>query len=132
MVAQGLYDKARRGRKLSQKEIRLIEGYAERMVGLVGTDSVEVEVNVGELKNLAIHLPQELLLQTDSAEIVKKGEWLVDTITGCVVGKCGRTLTLVPNPIVLVNDLAREIRKSVLGCRGVREKTATRVPATDS
>jgi hypothetical protein len=108
-TAQALYRKAKRGRKLSGKEIRLIEYYAGRMVETVGREPIELDIDPARLDNMSIDLQPETVLQGDRARIVRRGKWLTDEVTDCVVGKCERTVTLVPNPVVLVNDLARVV-----------------------
>jgi len=112
-TAQALYRKAKRGRRLSTKEVNLIQYYAGRMLETVGRDPLELDIDPDRLDNVSIDLPPETVLQGDRARIVKRGKWLTDEVTDCVVGKCERTVTLVPNPVVLVNDLVRALSSVV-------------------
>ena len=108
-TAQALYRKAKRGRRLSTKEISLIEYYAGRMLETVGRDPLELDISPSRLDNVSIDLPPETVLQGDRARIVRRGKWLTDEVTDCVVGRCEETLTLYPNPVILVNDLVRAL-----------------------
>lgn len=98
------------GRRLSRKEIVLMENFAVRMRDLVGDGNVEVRVPLDSLARTRVPIPPELLLHGSRAELVVKGVWLADTVTGTVVGKYADgpdTLTLFPNSVILVTDLAR-------------------------
>jgi hypothetical protein len=91
-----------------------VEGFATRMRELVGTRTVDVEVPAGLLAKTRIPIPPELVLHGERAVITLRGRWLADTVSGGVVGKYADgsdTLTLFPNPVVLVNDLARMLRR---------------------
>jgi hypothetical protein len=114
VTAQSLYRKAKEGRRLTPAEAVAIGGFATRMRELVGTQVVEVAVSAGVLAGARIPIPPELVLHGDRAVIILKGMWLADTVTGSVVGRYvdgPDTLTLFPNPVVLVNDLSRVLRK---------------------
>lgn len=114
VVAAKLYKKAKNGRRMSQAEIKMLEGFAERMVKLVGRDEIVVKANRGRMGGTVIDLSPELLIQGDVATLVVRGCWLVDSVTDRCVGKfdeCGETLTLFPNPVALVGDIARVIGK---------------------
>ena len=114
MTAQKLYRKAKAERKLTSAEVVAIEGFAIRMRELVGTQAVNVKVSAGLLAGSRIPIPPELVLHGDRAVITPRGLWLADTVSGGVVGRYADgtdTLTLFPNPVVLVNDLARVLRK---------------------
>jgi hypothetical protein len=108
-TAQALYRKAKGGRRLSVKEVKLIDYYAKRMVETVGLDPLELDINPDRLDNVSIDLQPETILQGDRARIVKRGKWLTDEVTDCVVGRCEQTVTLYPNSVVLVNDLVRAL-----------------------
>jgi hypothetical protein len=85
-----------------------------RMKDLVGDGNVEVRVPAGALSGRVVHIPPELLLHGNRAELTLKGPWLADTVTGTVVGKYvsgPETLTLFPNSVILVTDLARLLRR---------------------
>ena len=112
-TAQALYRKVKKGRRLSRKEISLIEYYAGKMVDLVGTESLELNINPSRLENVSIDLQPEVVLNGDRARIVKRGRWLTDEVTDCVVGKCEETVTLYPNSVVLFNDLVRALYSAV-------------------
>jgi hypothetical protein len=114
VTAQNLYRKAKTGRRLSPAEIRMVERFAGRMKDLVGDGNVEVRVPAGALSGRVVHIPPELLLHGNRAELTLKGPWLADTVTGTVVGKYvsgPETLTLFPNSVILVTDLARLLRR---------------------
>jgi len=114
VTAQNLYRKAKRGRRLTRGEMAAVEGFATRMRELVGTRTVDVEVPAGLLAKTRIPIPPELVLHGERAVITLRGRWLADTVSGGVVGKYADgsdTLTLFPNPVVLVNDLARMLRR---------------------
>lgn len=114
VTAQILYRKAKTGQRLSSREILLVEKFATRMRDLVGEENMEVGLSAETLSGARVPIPPELLLHGDRAVITLKGVWLVDTVTGSVVGRYADgpdTLTLFPNPVVLVNDLSRVLRK---------------------
>ena len=114
VTAQNLYRKAKGGRRLTAAEVVAIEGFAVRMRDLVGTHSLEVSIPLRVLAGSRILIPPELVLHGDRAVITLRGLWLADTVTGLVVGKYVNgpdTLTLFPNPIALVNDLARMLKR---------------------
>jgi hypothetical protein len=90
-----------------------VEGFATRMRELVGTHTIDVAVPAGLSAKTRIPVPPELVLHGDRAVITLRGKWLADTVSGGVVGKYADgsdTLTLFPNPVVLVNDLARLVK----------------------
>lgn len=114
MTAQILYRKAKTGQRLSSREIVLVEKFATRMRDLVGEENMEVGLSAETLSGARIPIPPELLLHGDRAVITLRGRWLADTVSGGVVGKYADgsdTLTLFPNSVVMVNDLARVLRK---------------------
>ena len=114
MTAQKLYRKAKAGRKLTSDEVVEIERFAIRMRELVGTHTLVVSIPLRVLAGSRIPIPPELVLHGDRAVITLRGLWLADTVSGGVVGRYADgtdTLTLFPNPVVLVNDLARVLRK---------------------
>lgn len=91
-----------------------MEGFAVRMRDLVGTHTREVSIPLRVLAGARVPIPPELVLHGDRAVITLKGVWLADTVSGGVVGKYANgpdTLTLFPNPVVLVTDLARVLRR---------------------
>lgn len=109
-VAVNLARKAKKNRRLSQYEMQAIERFANEMVKVVGTKSVVVKAKREKFKQ--IKLPEELLVNGDSAELIARGKWLVDTVTERCVGKWddgGELLTVFPNPVVLVTDAARMV-----------------------
>ena len=113
VTAQNLYRKAKTGRRLSPKEIEMVERFAGRMRDLVGDENIEVRVPAGVFAKQAVLIPPELLLHGSRAELTLKGTWLADTVTETVVGKYVTgpdTLTLFPNPVILVTDLARVLK----------------------
>lgn len=111
VIAQNLYRKAKTGRRLSPKEVMLVRQYASRMRETVGEDNIKVVLPSDILPGTQITVPPELLLHGDRAILVMKGTWLADTVSGLVVGKLTHgTLTLFPNSVILVNDLARLLR----------------------
>ena len=88
----------------------MVERFAGRMKNLVGDGNVEVRVPAGALSGKVVPIPPELLLHGNRAELTLKGPWLADTVTQTVVGKYvdgPETLTLFPNSVALVTDLAR-------------------------
>ena len=112
VTAQNLYRKAKEGRRLTPTEVVVMEGFAKRMLELVGTRTIEVSIPPGTLAEARISVPPELVLHGERAVITLRGRWLADTVSGGVVGKYADgsdTLTLFPNPVVLVNDLARVV-----------------------
>jgi len=95
--------------------MQAIERFANEMVKVVGTKSVVVKAKREKFKQ--IKLPEELLVNGDSAELIARGKWLVDTVTERCVGKWddgGELLTVFPNPVVLVTDAARLVNESSL------------------
>jgi hypothetical protein len=91
-----------------------MERFAVRMRDLVGTQPVDVKVSAGLLAGSRVSIPPELVLHGDRAVITLRGVWLADMVSGRAVGKYADgpdTLTLFPNPVVLVNDLARVLRR---------------------
>ena len=113
-TAQNLYRKAKGGRRLTAAEVETMEGFAVRMRDLVGTHTREVSIPLRVLAGARVPIPPELVLHGDRAVITLKGVWLADTVSGGVVGKYANgpdTLTLFPNPVVLVTDLARVLRR---------------------
>ena len=114
VTAQILYRKAKTGQRLSSREILLVEKFATRMRDLVGEENMEVGLSAETLSGARVPIPPELLLHGDRAVITLKGVWLVDTVTGSVVGRYADgpdTLTLFPNSVMLVTDLARVLRR---------------------
>jgi len=114
LTAQILYRKAKTGQRLSSREIVLVEKFATRMRDLVGEENKEVGLSAETLSGARIPIPPELLLHGDRAVITLRGVWLVDTVTGSVVGRYADgpdTLTLFPNSVMLVTDLARVLRR---------------------
>lgn len=114
VTAQILYRKAKTGQRLSSREIVLVEKFATRMSGLVGEENMEVGLSAETLSGARVPIPPELLLHGDRAVITLRGVWLADTVTGSVVGRYvdgPDTMTLFPNPVMLVTDLARVLRK---------------------
>lgn len=80
---------------------------------MVGDDNIEVWVPVDALAGKSVPVPPELLLHGHRAVLVLRGLWLADSVTGTVVGKYVSgpdTLTLFPNSVILVNDLARLLK----------------------
>lgn len=114
-TAAGLYKKAKKGRRMSQAEIRLLEALAARMANTVGREERVVKVDREKMNGMVISLPPELLIQGDTATLVVRGRWLVDTVTERCVGRwddsSGESLTLFPNPVALVGDIARVVGK---------------------
>ena len=113
MTAQNLYRKAKRGSRLTRGEMAAVEGFATRMRELVGTHTIDVAVPAGLLAGSSIPVPPELVLHGDRAVITLRGLWLADTVTGSVVGRYANgpdTLTLFPNSVMLVTDLARLVK----------------------
>jgi hypothetical protein len=114
VTAQTLYRKAKGGRRLTRAEIEAVERFAKRMRELVGTHTVDVAVPAGLLAKTLIPIPPELVLHGERAVITLRGRWLADTVSGRVVGEYAdgsNTLTLFPNPVVMVNDLARVLQR---------------------
>lgn len=107
-TARNLYRKARSSRRLSQTEIETIEKIGCDMARTVGTSSKTMRVDMECLPD-EIEVPDYMLLYDEKAVLVMRSSWLVDRISGRVVGKHSGvdTLTLLPNPIVKVDDLAR-------------------------
>lgn len=114
VTAQSLYRKAKAGRRLTPVELVSMERFAIRMRDLVGTQPVDVKVSAGLLAGSRIPIPPELVLHGDRAVITLKGVWLADMVSGRAVGKYANgpdTVTLFPNPVILVTDLARVLRR---------------------
>lgn len=91
-----------------------MERFAIRMRELVGTHTLEVSIPLLVLAGSRVSIPPELVLHGDRAVITLRGVWLADMVSGRAVGKYADgpdTLTLFPNPVVLVNDLARVLRR---------------------
>lgn len=113
-IAQTLALKAKRGRRLSQKEISLIHDYAKVMVKRVGVYNKTVSVPKA-LESFCMTLDPDLLLHGDRAEVIFRKNWLVDRHSDTVLGKVeGENLTLYPNHLIHVSDLAR----NMLECQG--------------
>lgn len=113
-VAQSLAVKAKKGRRLSQKEIGLIHEYAEIMVKRVGTENKVITL-LKTQQNFSLPLNPDLLLHGGRAEAIFRKDWLVDKCSDTVLGKAeGDSLTLYPNHLIHVTDLAREM----LRCKG--------------
>lgn len=99
---------------MSQAEIRLLESLAMRMANTVGREELVVKVDREKMDGTVIPLTPELLIQGDTATLVVRGRWLVDTVTERCVGRWGDdggSLTLFPNPVALVGDIARVMEK---------------------
>lgn len=114
VTAQSLYRKAKAGRRLTPVELVSMERFAIRMRDLVGTQPVDVKVSAGLLAGSRIPIPPELVLHGDRAVITLRGVWLADMVSGRAVGKYANgpdTVTLFPNPVILVTDLARVLRR---------------------
>ena len=106
VTAKSLCKKIKKGRRLSVKEVNLVEKFGSRMYEFIGDQSREV--NIMGVEFPVIPYP-ELLIQSDKAEIVRRGSWLVDTVSERCVAKvkqCGGSAVIFPNPVILVNDLA--------------------------
>ena len=106
VTAKRLCKKIKKGRRLSVKEVNLVEKFGSRMYEFIGDQSREV--NIMGVEFPVIPYP-ELLIQSDRAEIVRRGSWLVDTVSERCVAKvkqCGGSAVIFPNPVILVNDLA--------------------------
>ena len=111
-TAASLYKKAKKGRRMSQTEMRLLESLAMRMADTVGREELTVRVDREKMDSTVISLAPELLIQGDAATFVVRGRWLVDTVTERCVGRWGDdggSLTLFPNPVALVGDIARVV-----------------------
>lgn len=110
-AAQDLSKRAKQGRKLTQKEITVLERYSDLMVRLVGTENKVIMVKsiITDMK-----LPPELILNGDYAVLTERSGWLVDRVTEQVIGKFVSTdkLEIYPNPIILINDLVRILKCS--------------------
>jgi hypothetical protein len=111
-LAQSLAAKAKRkNRNLTPREIQLIEKFAEVVEKEVGTENRTVPTP----RSIELDLPPELLLYADRCKAVIKEKWLVDQYSEAVLGMVdGDLVTLYPNHLVHVADLARE----VLRCSG--------------
>jgi len=111
-LAQSLAAKAKKkNRNLTSREIQLIEKFAEVVEKEVGTE----DRTVPKPRSMELDLPPELLLYADRCRVVVKGKWLVDQYSEAVLGRVdGDLVTLYPNYLVHVTDLAREM----LRCTG--------------
>jgi len=111
-LAQSLAAKAKKkNRSLTSREIQLIEKFAEVVEKEVGTE----DRTVPKPRSMELDLPPELLLYADQCRVVVKGKWLVDQYSEAVLGRVdGDLVTLYPNHLVHVTDLAREM----LRCTG--------------
>jgi hypothetical protein len=111
-LAQSLAAKAKRkNRNLTPREIQLIEKFAKVVEKEVGTENRTVPTP----RSIELDLPPELLLYADRCKAVIKEKWLVDQYSEAVLGMVdGDLVTLYPNHLVHVADLARE----VLRCSG--------------
>jgi hypothetical protein len=111
-LAQSLAAKAKRkNRNLTSREIQLIEKFARVVEKEIGTRSRTVSMP----RSMELDLPPELLLYADRCRVVVRGKWLVDQYSEAVLGRVdGDTVTLYPNHLVHVVDLAREM----LRCEG--------------
>ena len=111
-LAQSLAAKAKKkNRNLTPREIQLIEKFAGTVKKEIGTESQIVSMP----RPIKFDLSPELLLYADRCRVVVKGKWLVDQYSEAVMGRIeGDTVTLYPNHLVHVADLARE----VLRCGG--------------
>jgi hypothetical protein len=108
-LAQSLAVKAKKGRRLTSKEIGLIENFAKAMVKTVGLENKTIE-GFGEPGSFSLSLRPELLLYGDRAKVIFRKNWLVDEHTDTVLGKVeNESLTLYPNFLIHVTDLAREV-----------------------
>lgn len=113
-LAQHLSKKAKSQAKLTQKEIDAIEGFAQSFVGITGNTNKCVKVDVAKITGVPV--PPELLLTGERATVTSRNGWLVDAETSTVLGRVGPgcdTVTLYPNHLVLVNDLARLLTSHV-------------------
>ena len=111
-LAQSLAAKAKKkDRNLTIKEIQLIEKFARVVEKEIGTESRTVSMP----RSMGLDLPPELLLYADQCKVVVKGKWLIDQYSEAVLGRVdGDLVTLYPNHLVHVADLAREM----LRCEG--------------
>lgn len=106
VTAKRLCKKIKKGRRLSLRVVSLVERFGRRMYEFIGDQRREVKITGVQFR--LIPAP-ELLIQSDRAEIVKRGSWLVDTVSERCVGKLtesGESAMVFPNPVILVNDLA--------------------------
>lgn len=109
-VAQSLVKKAKRGNRLTSKEVELIHEYASVMVKSVGLENKVIGMEGIESGSFSLLISPELLLNGDRARAVFRKNWLVDEHTDTVLGKVdGEALTLYPNFLIHVTDLAREV-----------------------
>lgn len=111
-LAQSLAAKAKKkDRNLTIKEIQLIEKFARVVEKEIGTESRTVSMP----RSMGLDLPSELLLYADQCKVVVRGKWLIDQYSEAVLGRVdGDLVTLYPNHLVHVADLAREM----LRCSG--------------
>lgn len=106
VTAKRLCKKIKKGRRLSLREVSLVERFGRRMYEFIGDQRREVKITGVQFPLIP---DPELLIQSDRAEIVKRGSWLVDTVSERCVGKLtesGESAMIFPNPVILVNDLA--------------------------
>jgi hypothetical protein len=111
-TAQDLYKRARKGGRLTAKQIAAIEWYAGQMVELAGEENVVVE---GEIINLPIAVPAGFLLYGKAAEVGRRGDWLVELGSSTVLGRFGDVLTLYPNAVIHPDDLRRVLTDELVG-----------------
>ncbi len=107
-VAVNLARKAKVNGKLSQREIQAIKKFANNMVRVIGKENVVIKTQRKKFEQ--VELPEELLINNDRSELIARGKWLVDSVTDRCVGKwddSGELLTVFPNPVALVRDIAR-------------------------
>lgn len=111
-LAQSLAAKAKKkDRNLTIKEIQLVEKFARVVEKEIGTESRTVSMP----RSTGLDLPPELLLYADQCKVVVRGKWLIDQYSEAVLGRVdGDLVTLYPNHLVHVTDLAREM----LRCSG--------------
>lgn len=113
-LAQYLSKKAKSKAKLTQKEINAIEKFAQSFVSITGNTNKCMKIDVDRITGFQV--PPELLLNGEKATVTSRNGWLVDAETSTVLGRVGPgcgTVTLYPNHLVLVNDLARLLTSHV-------------------
>lgn len=113
-VAVSLHKKAKGGKKLTPSEVSSIKKYGSYFASIAGTDRVTLKSPVSNFPGCGIKIPEELVLNGDTAVLYARGKWLVDTVTERCVGKWddgGELLTVFPNPVILVADAARMMRE---------------------
>lgn len=114
-TAQSLCKKAKKGRRMTQREIELLLRYADQAKDVIGSFHATFTIDQGSLDQLGLEVPKKLLLNGLEARIVKRGNWLVDESTSRCVGKLeceGSKLKLFPNPVVRPEHLARLLNVS--------------------